>query len=326
MTGSSSPAPLRKSANEVHSAVSIRSITITGVDGFVGRHVARAAHRRGLRVVGVSRSAQVSGELSQILDRYISADLTNEFPEIAVSDSIVHLAGLAAVGPSFESPQLYIDSNSAMVTNICETVLGQSSKQSVRVIAVSTGAVYAQPRPGELLTESSPVAYSSPYVVSKVLLENQISYYATRGISAVVARPFNHIGPGQLPGFIVPDLAKKLRNLTPGEPLAVGNLETARDYLDVRDVAEAYLTLATAAQLKETVYNISSGASVSGCEILELMCSELGIEVPDTQTDPNLIRPNDAPRIAGSSERLRAETGWMPSIAMSESVRDFLRQ
>ena len=124
----------------------------------------------------------------------------------------------------------------------------------------------------------------------------------------------------------MPDLAKKLRNLTPGEPLAVGNLETARDYLDVRDVAEAYLTLATAAQLKETVYNISSGASVSGCEILELMCSELGIEVPDTQTDPNLIRPNDAPRIAGSSERLRAETGWMPSIAMSESVRDFLRQ
>lgn len=301
-----------------------QSITITGIDGFVGRHLAREAKREGLFVRGVSRAPSIAPALEGVVDEYISADLRSVFPENAISDSIVHLAGLAAVGRSFTEPQHYIEANSSMVTNICETLLGKGSAGSTRLLAVSTGAVYAASVHGEEIDEQHAINFSSPYVVSKILVENQIEYYRSRGIEAVVARPFNHIGPGQGLGFIVPDLWSRLSNLNSGEPLHVGNLQSSRDYLDVRDVAHAYLGLATFKGPISGTLNVCSGITTSGIEILELLCDVGQIELPAIQVDAALNRPNDASRIVGSSLRLRSLLGWEPRISLRRSIRDFL--
>jgi GDP-4-dehydro-6-deoxy-D-mannose reductase len=211
------------------------------------------------------------------LTGYASADLRRGWPiGVPLDADVVHLAGLAAVGPSFDSPREYIDGNSAMVTSMCEALL--SAGFTGRVVGVSTGP--STPGGRGRPDRDRSVAYTSPpYVVSKVLTENP-SPTTRRGLRTVVARPFNHIGPNQGSGFLLPDLLRQHLASTPGRPLRVGNLDTRRDYTDVRDVARAYLALATAPRLAHDVYNVASGTARSGREILEALYEALEHPVP----------------------------------------------
>lgn len=301
--------------------MSIRTLVITGAEGFVGRHLAAIARERGHRVVGITRTPiDPADDLNDLLDEKVAADLTEGWPDVD-GDAIVHLAGLAAVGASFEQPQRYIETGSAIVTHMCESLL-RSPGRVRRVVAVSSGAVYASGPAGAPLDESAPTAVTSPYVVSKLLVESQFAYYASRGLDVAVARPFNHIGPGQSQGFLVPDLIAKLRQLAPGEPLAVGDLGTARDYTDVRDVAQAYLDLLFVPRHEQLIYNIASGTARTGRQILDEIADALGIPVPEVVVDESRIRPGDARLIVGDASRLTRETGWRPQIPFAQSIRD----
>lgn len=295
------------------------SLVVTGIDGFVGRHVARAAKSMGLAVHGIGYAKDLESSVAQLVDTYVAADLTQEWPVTPPADAVIHLAALAAVGPSFSRPQEYISANSGMVTHMAETLLASGFRGTV--LAVSSGAVY-DASGGEPLTESSPVGMSSPYVVSKVLVENQLDYYRKRGLSAVIARPFNHIGPGQGRGFLVPDLCQQVREHDPLKPMPIGNLATSRDYLDVRDVASAYLTLVQSPSHRHLVYNVCSGVSVEGTEILRQICEAMGVAVPTTYADPTRYRPVDVEKITGSSTRLRDELGWEPRYSLAQSIAD----
>lgn len=297
-------------------------LLVTGVDGFVGRHLAQVATSAGVSVVGVARSPEPPPSLAGLLESYISADLRDAWPaELPTDVPIIHLAGLAAVGPSFDEPQEYIAGNSAMVTNMCEALLAAGST-GARVVGVSTGAVYAQNDERPARRESDPVDFTSPYVVSKVLVENQLTYYRRRGVSTVIARPFNHIGPGQGPGFLLPDLLDRLRTSGGAEPLLVGNLATRRDYTDVRDVARAYLALARAPVLDHQVYNVASGRALSGAELLDLLCEAMGRPRPTLRTDASRVRATDPMVIIGDAERITTELGWHPVIPIDRTVRD----
>ena len=205
-------------------------LVISGASGFVGAHASRILVDAGYDVVPVSAAEQ---------------DLTKGWPDLRGVDGILHLAGLATVGPSFDDPQRYIEVNSSMVTHLGESLLSLAADSpggaSPRTLVVSSGALYG---PSESpLSEDSPLNLSSPYAVSKALVESQCLYYRNRGLDLVIARPFNHIGPGQGRGFIVPDLAAKLRALGPDADLVAGNLDSSRDYTDVRDVVRAYQLL-----------------------------------------------------------------------------------
>jgi len=182
-------------------------IAISGINGFVGHHLAQELVSNGISVIGIGHDKLLSPSLEGIVDEYYSADLIENWPAINNIQGVIHLAGLAAVGPSFDAPQRYINGNSSMVTNLCEYYMAQSNKP--RIVIVSSGAIYDsnQPMP---INEDGSLGFSSPYAVSKVLTENQAIYYRTRGLDCVVARPFNHIGPGQATGFILPDFYGRL--------------------------------------------------------------------------------------------------------------------
>lgn len=296
-------------------------VVITGAGGFVGPHVAKVATEGGWRVWATGKESEPAAKLEPWCEEYIGADLARRWPVSTRVDAIVHLAGLAAVGPSFADPQRYIEVNSAIMTTMCESLLQSSSRP--RVVVVSSGSVYAPDEHGPI-EESAPTLPSSPYSVAKLLVETQARYYAQRGLDTVIARPFNHIGPGQGAGFLVPDLVASLRALPPGAALPVGNLDTARDYTDVRDVARAYHYLASSPSHASSVYNVASGQSRTGHEVLAAAAAAMGRDVPTLVVEASRLRPGDAARIRGSADRLRDEFGWAPQVDWKASIRDFV--
>jgi GDP-4-dehydro-6-deoxy-D-mannose reductase len=301
------------------------NIIVTGANGFVGHHLIRELTAAGHRVVAVGQEESARGVITNHITEYAQADLTEHWPEIkAAADAVIHLAGLAAVGPSFDNPQNYLNLNSAMVTNMCEFYLKQDKKP--RIVIVSSGAVY-DPAQSMPIQETDAVAFNSPYAVSKVLTENQAAYYNARGLECIVMRPFNHIGPGQMPGFIVPDLFKKIQERTSKDsPITSGNLTSKRDYTDVRDVAKAYRLVATVNNTpQKLIYNVCSGESHSGAEVLSAIAKALKTQEPEVSVDKNLLRPNDIQDIRGDNNRLKNEFGWEPAFTFDQSISDFVQ-
>ena len=296
-------------------------ILITGANGFVGNHLTRALVSSGHSVV---LTGTESSELHQNYP-YMQADLTNkedvgkiDFSEI---NGVVHLAGLAAVGPSFDNPQLYLDVNMGAELNLLEEIISQ--KASPRFLVVSSGMLY-DPNAGLPLSERSSVKPNSPYAVSKLGQEQLAQYYTSRGLECIIARPFNHIGPGQNEGFIVPDLAKQIIEGECGlrDAVMVGNLHAKRDYTDVRDIVRAYELLLLKGRPGE-VYNICSGHPVEGVAILNGLLS-LSKREMIVEHDPTRMRPSDTPEIYGSYSKLTQDTGWEPTIPLSDTLRDVL--
>jgi GDP-4-dehydro-6-deoxy-D-mannose reductase len=299
-------------------------ILVTGVNGFVGQHLAKELADNGYTVIGVG-GAQGATEQSPYVSEYQVLDLTNpqEADKIDFKDvsGVVHLAGMAAVGPSFDDPMLYMNVNVGIEVNLFEAAMKQEAKP--RFIIISSGTLY-DPQAQLPLTEESPVLPNSPYAVSKFGQEQMGLYYETRGFEVIIARPFNHIGPGQGPGFIVPDLAQQIVSAEKdnSSQILVGNLDAKRDYTDVRDIARAYRLLIEKGRSGET-YNICSGKALSGHEILQGLLDSTQLK-PDVKQDEAKMRPSDNPLIYGSYEKLANDTGWKPEIATNTTLADVI--
>ena len=305
-------------------------VLVTGVNGFVGHHVAHKLHERGINVLGVSNQPELQEDLSELVDDYIGCDLTNpeEVSKIDLSDvdAIINLAGFAKVGDSIGQGELYDRVNISVHTVLYEECIKQGV--SPRIIAVSTGAVY-DPNQELPITETSalvPRERTNEYTISKQKMETAVSAFNERGLRCIIVRPFNHSGPGQLPGFLLPDLGEQIEQAAAQKtPLMVGNLETKRDYTDVRDVARAYVELATIDdnKLQHSVYNICSGTSTKGTKILDLLKAAFDADDVRVEVDQTRIRPHDVMDIYGSRERLTTDTDWEPEISVEQMVQDY---
>lgn len=305
------------------SQLEVMTTLVTGVNGFVGKHLARALKKRGDKVIGIGREISPAPEIKVLLNDYWSCDLMDKNAVAGLPlesiNALISLAGLARVGDSFAEPEKYKAVNVGVLANLCQVLVNKNLKP--RVIAVSTSMVYDSHAPLPSTEDSKLMQDGSPYAMSKILMEKAAYGFRTKGLDIVVARPFNHIGPGQEQGFLVPDLYTKIKSSN--GIIKVGNLATKRDYTDVRDVVRAYTDLVHAKILKNDVYNICSGKSVSGQEILDLLSSLMGIAVK-VETDPELLRPNEINELYGSYQRLHQETGWQPQITLAKTLADFI--
>jgi GDP-4-dehydro-6-deoxy-D-mannose reductase len=304
----------------------LERVLVTGVNGFVGKHLARALSEAQMQVDGVVREERIDPSIEASVNQTINCDLVDENQvrtlDLSAYKAIIHLAGLAKVVESFKKPDLYMNVNAQPLVNICEALLAQ--KALARVIAISSGAVYDSHEPMPLNESSKTNPHSSPYAKSKLEMEDKAHRYIEQGVDCVIVRPFNHIGPGQMGGFLLPDLADQVKNaIGTGEPVRIGNLKTRRDYTDVRDVVKAYASLVSA-KLNHKTYNVCSGRSYSGQEILDMIIKNLGAEHLKIVEDPALMRPNDAMEIYGSYGRLKNDTGWQPQIPIEQTIKDVL--
>ncbi len=307
-------------------------VFLTGATGFVGSHLVDLLLNRGYEIFALvhgesshqpllnhKRLCPVKGD---ILDAMALKDqVTSIGPDL-----IIHLAGQASPRQSWLKPAMTLAINTGGTANVLDAAVAAGGP---RTVVVTSADIYGQITENSLpLTENTRPEPMHPYGVSKWAAAQLVYvYWIKYGLPVMEARPLNHIGPRQSPGFVVPDFASQIAEIKAGEkkPLVVvGNLDTARDFTDVRDVVRAYLSLAEHGKPGEE-YLICSGKAVSIRLLLVtlLELADIKVEIKDSE---ELIRRSDTPRMVGSYAKIHTDTGWEPVVKLRQSLSDSLRE
>ena len=284
---------------------------ITGGRGFVGGHLAAHLRSEGDEVTVADRDVDVT-DRAAIVDALRACEPT----------TIYHLAAMTSVAESWQRPAEFTRVNVLGTAHLLDAA--HEVAPSARVVVVSSAEVYGVVSEDELpLRETSPSRPANPYSTSKVEAELVArEAVRSRGQHVVIARPFNHIGPGQSTSFVVPALARRMLDATAQglHFIMVGDLSTRRDFSDVRDVVRAYRLLAQWGRPGEA-YNVASGVDVAIADIAAHLRRLIN---PDLEmlVDPELLRPVEVPVSRGSFEKLHDATGWEPSFPLARSLED----
>lgn len=290
-------------------------VLVTGAEGFVGGVLVGALRTRGFEVEAPTRT-----ELDLADAATVDACIRDAAP--------THVAHLGAVT---HLPSVLAEPTRAFEVNVLGThrVLDAVARRAptARVLVVSSCAVYGSPAATTLpLSEAAPRRSAHPYGVQKIAVEDVSRRYAEDlDLDVVVARPFNHVGPGQRTRFAVSFFAREIvrreRGVETG-PLRVGNLEPRRELMHVDDVVEAYVRLLERPRLGG-VFNVASGVSMGIGDALAHLISRASVPV-DVVSDPALFRPMDAPDLRGDAGRLRAAVGWAPVRTPTDTLDEIL--
>jgi GDP-4-dehydro-6-deoxy-D-mannose reductase len=304
---------------------------ITGICGFAGRYLANHLHAQNFDCAGIALSSAREGFpplppsvrifQADVRDRAaIRRILATEAP-----DYVFHLAAVTHVAASLADPELAFDVNVNGTFNILEGL--RQSRPSARVVLVSSGNLYGNLDSAETgFSEQSPVHATSPYATSKIVAEQLArSFVEDFGLLIVIARPFNHTGPGQSTDFACPSFARSIAAaIVEGRPasLTTGALQPERDLSDVRDVVRAYALLARSG-VPGRVYNVCSGNSISMEQVIRTLAQLAQIPVA-TRIDPSRLREREVMRLVGDCSRLRRELGWTPEYPLARTLQDLL--
>ena len=301
---------------------------ITGIGGFVGRHLLAHLQAEGDTVFGLGRAADCVGLPDDV--RVFLADLSDrQAVEGVVRDvgpeAVYHLAAQSSTGDSLVDPWATIGNNLLGQLNLFEALLAHN--QRPKVLVVGSSDEYGHLRPEDVPTnEDVPLRPTTPYAVSKVGQDVMgYQYFAQHQLPVVRVRPFNHTGPGHDARFVIPSFAKQLAEMEVGdrEPvLRVGNVDVARDFCDARDMVRAY-RLAVVAGVPGDVYNLGRGQSMRIADIVEELIGLCRLRV-QVIVDPALLRPSDVPRQEADTRKFTALTGWQPVIPWHTTLRETL--
>ncbi len=294
---------------------------LIGAGGFAGAHMRDAASLAGFDVVGTSRREGGAEIVCDLLD---SASTDRAVADTS-PDVIVNLAGVASVAQSFRDVGATFRANTTGVTNLLASI--SRAAREAYVLCVSSGEVYGSVDPDRLpIAEEMPTRPSSPYAASKVAMELVCEQFRdAAGLRICVARAFNHTGPGQAGPFAASSFARQIAEAEQAGAsevvLQTGDLTPIRDFLDVRDVVDAYRLLAER-EIVDTL-NVCSGRGIPISRLIELLGEATSLPVR-TSTDPALARPAEASMVYGSAVRLRDATGWEPHVPLAKTLRDLL--
>lgn len=240
---------------------------------------------------------------------------------------IFHLAAFTSVGRSWSDAAAAFRVNAIGTLFLLQAVAAarETGAGDPRILVVGSAEAYgASAQAGRPLAEDAPLRPLSPYAVSKAAQEMlALQAHRASGLWAVVARSFNHTGPGQRPPFAAGEFALQLRAAKrAGAParIAVGNLDARRDFTDVRDVARAYRLLIERGEAGR-VYNVCRGEAVSLREILLRLAEIAGVRA-EPVVEPGHLRPVDLPEVVGDPAALAAATGWHPQVDLRRSLED----
>lgn len=312
----------------------MKKIFITGVSGFAGSFLAEELLKNSDNQVfgtyisekGLDNLVHIKDKIKGVALNLLNKEKTQQIIKDIKPDVIFHLAALTSPSESFDKPSEVITNNVEAEISVLESVR-KIGLLNCRILITSSAEIYGMVDPASLpINENAPLRPSSPYAVSKIAQDFLgLQYSLSYKMNIVRIRPFNHIGPRQSPGFVVSAFAKKIAEIEKEikEPiLTVGNLESKRDFTDVRDMVKAYILLGEKGIAGE-VYNVGCGQSYKISDILEklLSFSEKKIKVT---VDKSLFRPSDTPDLYADNSKIIAQTGWAAQIPLEQSLKDTL--
>jgi GDP-4-dehydro-6-deoxy-D-mannose reductase len=304
---------------------------ITGISGFVGSHLAEyLLETTDWEIAGTvfgpyGNISDLCGQLELYPAELSRLDVMTFVLEQAQPDVIFHLAAQPLVSASHRNPWGTLETNIHIQLNVLEGMARVSP--DCRLLVVGSGEEYGLVTPKDLpIDEHTPLRPLSAYAVSKVAQDLLgLQYFLTHKLHVVRVRPFNHIGPRQRVGFVAPDFASQIAAAEQGlrpRVIEVGNLDTRRDFSDVRDVVRAYVLLITSGEPGQ-VYNVGSGESRAVQDVLDILLSKSMVPI-EVQVDPSRIRPSDVPEAVADVTRIQERTGWQAAIPFEQSLDDIL--
>ncbi len=290
---------------------------ITGASGFVGPYLARHLRELGCEVWGSSLSASLSEDYHSVVLDIQDAEAVKKSILAIAPDEIYHLASLSR--PALGLIREYYDVNLYGTLNVLEAAKVVHAK----TLVVSTAYVYG--RHNTVISETTPLEPVNHYGASKAAADLATIPYALEDLHVVRVRPFNHSGPGQSPDFVLPSLVKQMAHIEAGltEPvLKVGNLDSVRDFSDVRDVVRAYPLLLREGQVG-AVYNIASGQGVS---VAELVGKAINLSKKPVRVEQQTVRsrPQDVPYLVGDASLAKHLTNWTTRYSLEQTLNDML--
>lgn len=302
------------------------NILVTGACGFVGRHLVNDLTAQGHRVTGLdigctpawlTPTTFISGNITD--SESVEQIVTQTKPE-----ACIHLAGWAFVPSGTVSPAKIMDVNLAGTIHVLEAF--RKAAPAARILFISSSHVYGMHARSAPIHEDDLLGPDTVYSVSKAAADQLCRLYAKQyGMNIMVARPHNHIGPGQSTQFAIASFGRQVAAIRDGAApvMKVGNLENRRDFTDVRDIARAYRLLIEKGVAGQA-YNIASGREVRVGDVLARLCELAGVS-PVISRDPAFYRPADENPVL-DTQRIRTDTGWAPIIPLDQTLSDILKQ
>lgn len=308
---------------------------ITGYAGFVGYHFINCLNnntKEKIDILGIDinepndfikwkfENLEITHKSINLLDKEEVFKTIADFKPTY----IIHLAALSSVGNSWKEPYVCFTNNTGIFLNICEAVRDANIK--CRILCIGSSEEYGFVEENKLpITEDIMIQPANPYAVTKMAQESMAYVYTEGlGMDIICTRSFNHIGPRQRENFVVASFAKQVaKAFIDGKQeldMTTGNLNIIRDFLDVRDVVNAYRLLLENGKNGE-VYNICSGEGIPLIKIIKILSEISGIKI-STHMDSALIRPNDIFKIIGSNKKLKSDTTWNIKYTLYQTLTD----
>jgi GDP-4-dehydro-6-deoxy-D-mannose reductase len=305
---------------------------ITGVTGFAGSHLAENLLAHGIEVVGTCLKGEsrrnIQGFSAEIVVREIALDDTHSLSKLIDKHRpqwIFHLAALASVGVSFDAPIRTMEVNLLGTMGLYEVLRGK--KFIEKVVFVSSADVFGPLPPQRMpIKPDYPLRPISPYGASKAAADI-VSYQYCRafGLPVVRIRAFNHTGPRQATGYVIPDFCSQIARIEKSHRkgiIRVGDLSAKRDIADVRDVVDGYRLAAERGTIGDA-YILASGKADTVENYLHMLIKHSTADI-SIRVDRKLLRPVEVPLLVGSISKAKRELGYKPGYRIEETLIDTL--
>jgi GDP-4-dehydro-6-deoxy-D-mannose reductase len=300
---------------------------IIGAGGFVGGYLINDLLTNGFSVFATKLPFEkIEGTGFTVLDLDISdSDKIRDVILLSRPDVIFHLAALSSVALSWNNIKTTFNVNVIGAINLLNCV--KEINKEIRILLIGSSEEYGFNAETKMpVSEVSPVNPSNPYAISKLSQTYLGKMYAEAfNMNIIMMRAFNHIGPKQPQGFVVPDFCKQIVEIERGNCspiLKTGNLNVKRDFTDVRDITAGYILCAKLGKSGKT-YNIGSGKATAISDILRSLVALSSTEI-SIETDYEKMRPIDVPIVEADISQINLDTGWKPQIGLQQSLKDTL--
>lgn len=307
---------------------------ITGITGFTGSHLAELLLKEGLDVWGTYRWRSKLDNITDIKDsiHLLECDLRDShsvFKAVQESrpDFIFHLAAQTFVQYSWKAPADTMETNAIGTIHLLESVRQLKDEIDPVIQIAGSSEEYGLVLDGETpIKETNQLRPLSPYGISKVSTDMLgVQYNRSYGMKTIITRAFNHTGPRRGDVFVTSNFAKQIAEIEKGlrpKIIHVGNLDSIRDFTDVRDLVRAYWLSVNKCKFGE-VYNVCSRNGIKIRDMLDILLSMSTCDIKIEQ-DFTRMRPSDVEVLIGDCSKFRECTNWEPKISFEKTMKDLL--